>query len=183
MNRRVCKLGVSERHPASGSRYDATHIRVVYALLDFLGRVSEELRDQGELVDVVLSGKEGPCQVHLCKDTSCAPDIDLVAVLLPCQHDLRRSVPPRYDVAGHVVLLLPREPEVDDFQVAILVYEDVARFEVAVYDASRVDVLQPSLRSSDKTVVSSAGAGTYEDLVGEKLDELVVQRLGLNELV
>lgn len=74
------------------------------------------------------AGKQGPALQHFGKDTRGAPDIDLTRIRLPGEHDLRRPVVPRCDVAGHLWFLQSGKAEVTDFQVAVLVYEDVAGF-------------------------------------------------------
>lgn len=65
---------------------------------------------------------------HLRKDTSRAPDIDRDVILLPGEHDLRRAVVPCRDVARHLRVLYSGKAKVTNFQITILVHEDVARF-------------------------------------------------------
>lgn len=107
---------------------------------------------------------------HLREDTSRTPDIDRDVILLPSEHDLRRTVIPCRDVARHLRVLYSGKAKVADFQVAVLVDENVARFlrrsqkkrqeklsnkhilrekkityEIAVDDTSRVHVFQATL--------------------------------------
>lgn len=106
---------------------------------------SQELGDDGELVDVILAGEQRLALQHLRKDAARAPDINLDVVFLPCEHDLRSSVVPRRHVSGHLGVLDTREAEIADLEVAVLVYEDIAGFEITMDDASRVDVFQTTL--------------------------------------
>lgn len=62
---------------------------------------------------------------HLRKNTPCTPDIHFHIVLLPCEHDLGRPVVSRGDIACHLGILYTRQAEVADFEIAILVYENV----------------------------------------------------------
>jgi hypothetical protein len=126
---------------------------------DIVRRGSQQLGDDGELVDVVLAGEERLALEHLSEDAAGAPDIDLDVVLLPGEHDLGGAVVAGGDVAGHLGVLDAGEAEVADLQVTVLVDEDVAGLQVAVHDAGRVHVLQAA-----------------QDLVEEVLDELLLQR-------
>lgn len=56
-------------------------------------------------------------------------------VLLPREHNLRRAVVPRRDVARHLRVGETRESKVADLEVAVLVDEDVGRLEIPVDDA------------------------------------------------
>lgn len=94
---------------------------------------------------MVLSGEERLALEHLGKDAGGAPDVHLDVVFLPCEHDLGRPVIPRRDVARHLRVLDPREAKVANLQVAVLVDQDIARFEVSVDNAGRMDVFQASL--------------------------------------
>jgi hypothetical protein len=97
---------------------------------------------------VVLSGEQWLALKHFCEDTSCTPDIDLYVVLLPCKHDLRRSVVSGRDVTRHLGVLYTGETKVADLEIAVLIDEDVARLQVTVDDTSRVDVFQATLLRS-----------------------------------
>ena len=48
----------------------------------------------------------------------------------PVEHNLGRSIPPGGHVARHLVLGGPRQPEVEDLQLAILVHSDIRGLEV-----------------------------------------------------
>ncbi len=105
----------------------------------------EEFRDDGELVDVVLAWEERLALEHLGEDATGTPDVDLDVILLPGEHDLGCTIVPRRDVAGHLRILNSGEAEVADLQVAVLVDQDVAGFQVSVDDAGGVDVFQAAL--------------------------------------
>ena len=92
---------------------------------DIVGWSSQQLRDDGKLIDMVFSWKEGFALQHLGKDAACAPYIDLDVVLLPCEHDLGSTVVSRRDIASHLRVLDAGKTEVTDFQVAVLVDQDV----------------------------------------------------------
>ena len=66
-------------------------------------------------------------------------------VLLPREHNLWRAIVPRRDVARHLRILQPRQSEIANLEIAVLVDENVGRLEVAVDDARRVRVLQAAL--------------------------------------
>lgn len=69
-----------------------TYVLAANGLNHVVGGSSEQLRDNGELVDMVLSREERLALEHLGEDTACAPDIHLHVVLLPGEHDLWGSV-------------------------------------------------------------------------------------------
>ena len=94
---------------------------------------------------MILAGEQRLPLEHLGKDTSCAPNIDFDVVLLPCKHDLWRSVVPSRYVAGHLGVLNTGETKVADLEVAVLVDEDVGGFEVAVHNTCRVDIFEATL--------------------------------------
>lgn len=111
-------------------------------------RRAEQFGDDGELVDVVLAGEERLALKHLGEDAASAPDVHLHIVLLPGEHNLRRSVVSGRNVAGHLRVLDTRKTEVANLQIAVLVDEDVGGFEVTVDDAGGVDVFQTTLEKS-----------------------------------
>ena len=91
-------------------------------------------------MNMVIPGEEGPAEQHLRKDAPRTPDIDFLIVVLPRKHDFGGAVVAGRDVSGHAQFLDAREAEIADFQVAILVDEEITRFEVAVDDTGGVDV-------------------------------------------
>lgn len=112
---------------------------------DILRWASQKLSDDGELIDVVLAWEEWLSFQHFSKDTTGAPDIDLDVVFLPGKHDFWSTVVSCGDVSGHLWILDSGEAKVANLQIAVLVDEDVAGFEISVDDTSRVDIFQASL--------------------------------------
>ena len=138
---------------------------------------SKQLSDDRELVDMVLAGEQRLALQHLCEDASCAPDINFNIILLPCEHNLRRSVVSCGHISGHLGILDTREAEIADLQVAIFIDEDVAWLEISVDDTCRVDVLQTTLEYE----LALQGSllirrQSYQDLVQEVLNELLLER-------
>jgi hypothetical protein len=88
-------------------------------------------------------------------------------VALKAQHDLWGSVPSRSDVLGHVPCVLlwvhgetSGQSEVANFELAIGIHKQVARFQVAMEDVCGMDVLQAT-----------------QDLVDERLEVCICERL------
>lgn len=136
----------------------SAHILARNGVDNIIGGRSQELRDDGELVDVILAWEERLALEHLGKDAACAPDIHLDVVLLPCEHDLGGAVVPGRNVARHLGILDACETKVANLQVAVLVDQYVTRLEVSVNHAGRVDVFQAA-----------------HNLVEEVLDELLFE--------
>ena len=107
---------------------------------------TQEFCDDGELVDVVLSREERLALEHLSEDAASTPDVHLHIVLLPCEHDLGRSIVSGGDIAGHLRVLDTGEAEIANLQIAVLVDENVGGLEVTVDDTGGVDVFQTTLR-------------------------------------
>jgi hypothetical protein len=83
---------------------------------------------------MVLSGEKRLAFQHLGEDTSSAPDINLNIILLPCEHNLWRSVVSRGDISGHLGVLNTRQAEVADLEITILIYKNVARLQITMND-------------------------------------------------
>lgn len=129
-------------------------------------RRPQQLRNDGELVNMILPREQRLPLQHLREDTSRAPNINLNIILLPRQHDLGRAIVARRHVSRHLRVLDARQSEVADLQVAVLVDEDVAGLEVAMDHAGGVDVFE-----------------TAQDLVEEVLYELFFKRARGEEAV
>jgi len=69
-----------------------SYVFTANGLNHIIRRCPEQFSNDGELVDVVLAGEKRLALEHLCKDTSCAPNVDLDVVFLPCKHDFWGSV-------------------------------------------------------------------------------------------
>lgn len=112
---------------------------------DIVWRCAQEFCNDGELIDVVLAGEQGLSLEHLSKDTASRPDIDLNVVLLPSEHNLGSSVVSRGNVASHLGILYSRESKIANFEIAILVHQDIRGLQISVDDSRGMDVLQTSL--------------------------------------
>ena len=84
---------------------------------------------------MIFAGEQWFALQHLGEDATRAPDIYLDVVFLPCKHDLRSSIVPRRHVAGHLRVLDTGKTKVADFEVTVLVDEDVGGFKIAVNHA------------------------------------------------
>jgi hypothetical protein len=118
-------------------------------------RSAEQLGNDRELVDVVLSGEKRLALEHLGENAASTPDIHLHVVLLPREHDLRRSVVSGGDISGHLRVLNTGETEVTNLQIAVLVDENVGGLEITVDNTGGVDVFQATLGMSDFVVRST----------------------------
>lgn len=98
---------------------------------------------------MILAREEWLSFQHLCENTPGTPNVHLNVIFLPCEHDFGRAIVSRGDVAGHLWILYPGKAKVANFQIAVLVDEDIAGFEVAMDDTGGVDIFQtPLLRVS-----------------------------------
>lgn len=61
-------------------------------LNDFVRWRPQKLSYDGKLVDMIFARKQRFALQHLGEDASRAPNVHLDVVLLPCEHDLRRTV-------------------------------------------------------------------------------------------
>ena len=127
------------------SLHRPTYVLTADGLDNIIGGCTEKFGNDGELVHVVLSREERLALEHLGENASCTPDINLNIVLLPCEHDLRRSVVSGGDIAGHLRVLDTGEAEIANLQIAVLVDENVGGLEVTVDDTGGVDVFQTTL--------------------------------------
>jgi hypothetical protein len=85
-------------------------------------------------------------------------------VALEAQHDLWCSVPPGSHILGHVPRILlgvhgeaTGQSEIANFELAVGVDEQVARFEVAVEHICRVDVFEAAQNLVDEGLEMSVG--------------------------
>jgi hypothetical protein len=125
-----------------------THVLTANGLDNIIWGSSEELGNDGELVHVVFSGEQRLALEHLSENASCTPDVHLDVVLLPREHNLGRTVVTGRDVTRHLGVLYTGQAEIADFQIAVLVDEDVAGLEVTVNNTGGVDVFQATLCES-----------------------------------
>lgn len=127
---------------------------------------------------MILPGEQRFPFQHLRENTASAPDVHLHVILLPRKHDLGRPVIPRRNIASHLRVLDTSQAKVTDFEIAILIDQDVAWLEVAVYYTSGMDVFQPALHRSVFVLLDLplSWVLAYQDLIEEVLDELLFQR-------
>lgn len=113
---------------------------------------SEELGDDGELVDVILSWEQRLAFQHLCENTSRTPNINFDVILLPCKHDFGGSVVSCRDISCHLRILNTGETKIADLKIAVLVDEDVAGLEITMNDTCRMNVFQSTLKDSIRLI-------------------------------
>ena len=106
---------------------------------------TQELSDDGELVDMILSREQRLALQHLGKDTPRTPDVNLDIIFLPCEHNLWGSVVSGGDVSGHLWILNTGETEIADLEITVLIDEDVGRLEIPMDDTCRMDILETTL--------------------------------------
>lgn len=106
---------------------------------------AEELGDDGELVDVILSREKRLALKHLSENATSTPDINFNVVFLPGEHNLGSSVVSCRNIASHLGVLDSGKTEVADLQIAVFVDENVARLEVTVDNTGRMHVLESTL--------------------------------------
>ena len=111
------------------------YVLTAYSLNDVVRGRTKQFRDDGELIDMVFSREERFALEHFSEDASCAPNIDFDVIFLPREHDLGSSIVSRRDVTGHLRILNACKAEVADFEVAILVNQNITRLQVAMNDA------------------------------------------------
>ena len=116
------------------------HVLTADGLNNVVRRGAQKLCNNRELVDMILSWKQWLSLQHLRKDAGCTPDIDFHIVFLPCEHDLGSAIIPGRDIACHLGVLNTGKAKVADFQITVLVDEDVARLKIAMNDTGRVDI-------------------------------------------
>ena len=123
----------------------------------FLSLASKCRQNQLNLLGLVLTWEQRLTQEHFCKNTACCPDIDGCCILSPTCHDFGCTVPSRRDVIGqdsagtlqHWVVVVScwrkylsaSQAKITNLQVAVLIQEQVAWFEIAVKDTCAVNVL------------------------------------------
>ena len=129
----------------------AAHVFAANGLNNIIWGCSQELCDDGKLVHVILAREQRFALEHFCEDATCAPNIDFYVVLLPSEHDLRCSVVARRDVTRHLRILYAGQTEIANLEIAVLVDQDVARFQVSVYDSRGVNVFQTTLEELAET--------------------------------
>jgi len=111
--------------------------------------VAEELDDHLELLFLLLTREKFFPGEHLREDATYRPHINGGRVLFPRQEDLWRSVPPCCDVVGqHYRMALQEwdfcagETEIANLQVTVRINQEIARFQVSVENARRMNIFE-----------------------------------------
>ena len=112
---------------------------------NIIGWGTQKFSDDGELVNMILPGEQGLALQHLGENTSRAPDINLDIILLPCEHNLWGPVVSRRDITSHLWVLDTCQAKVADFQITVLVHENVARLQITMNNTCRMNVFQTTL--------------------------------------
>src|ERR1700761_1216056 len=96
---------------------------------------------------MILSREKRFAFQHFGKDTTRAPNVNFDIVFLPCKHNFRGSVISCRNITSHLRVLDTSKTEIANLQVAILIHKDVTRLEVAMNDASRMNIFQTTLKT------------------------------------
>lgn len=122
------------------NRTGSSHVLTADGLDHIIRWGTEKFCDDGKLVDMVLPWKQRFPFKHLRKNAPCTPDIHFHIIFLPREHDFGSAVISCRHVACHLRVLNTGQTEIADFQITVLIYQDIAGFEVAVHYACGVDV-------------------------------------------
>lgn len=128
------------RHPA--------YVFAPNRLDDFVRWGSQQFGDDRELIDMIFARKQRFALQHLGEYASRAPNVNLYIVLLPREHNLRRTIVPRGNISRHLRILNSSEPKIANLQIAILVDQNVAWLQVPMDHSSGVNIFEPTLPSS-----------------------------------
>lgn len=99
---------------------------------------AHEAEDFLKLVFVGSAGEKGATGVHFRHDAAGGPDVDAGIVGAGSEEDVRGAVPEGYDFIGEGVDWDPEsscETEIGEFELALVVDEEVLRLEIAMQDA------------------------------------------------
>jgi hypothetical protein len=132
-----------------------------------LGGSAQDAEDLEDLVNLGVAGEEGLAGGHLGEDAADGPHVDTSGVLTTTEENLRCAVPESDDfmcVGTERDTERARQTEISQLQVALLVDEQVLRFEITVQDA-----------------VGVAVAGSLEQLERELLDLRSCQHLNCRD--
>ena len=124
---------------------------------------------------MVLSRKQGLSFKHLGEDAAGAPDVNFDVILLPGEHNLRGSIVSGRDIARHLRILDARQAKVANFQIAVLVHQNVTGLQIAMDDTSGMDIFEPALNRCQLRVNFPYQRETHHDLIEEILNELLLQ--------
>ena len=141
------RLGV-KRGPgllvALGQLPDVFPRKVISDESHVLARGSAEHSDGPlDLIQVVVSWEEGRPTEKFREDAPDGPDIQGVGVVRRVQNDFRGTVPTGNDIfcqSGCALFIAAGKTEIADFEIAILIKQEVTRFQIAMNNIGRVDV-------------------------------------------
>lgn len=119
---------------------------------DLVRWCSQQFCYDGELIDMIFARKQGFPLEHLGKYASCAPDVDLYVVLLPCEHNLRRAVVSSRHVSRHLGVLDSSQTKIANFQVTVLIDQNIAWLQVPVNHSGGMNIFEAALFSSVRVV-------------------------------
>lgn len=125
---------------------------------------------------MVFAGEERLGCEHLSENTSRAPDVHLHVIFLPGEHNFRCSVVSRRHITSHLRVLNSGQAKVANLEIAVFIDQDVAWFEIAVDNSSRMDVFETTLEEWSGRLCVTLIDSTYEYLVKKVLDELFLKR-------
>ena len=101
------------------------------AIVIFHGWRTKDVKNERELVVVILAREERLAVEHLSQDATNTPHVDSLGVLLECEHDLGCTVPACGYIFGHEARVVlgagsrTRKTEIADFQIAVGIKEKI----------------------------------------------------------
>ena len=113
--------------------------------------LAQQTVDHQDLFDFAITRKDDVPIDELADHHADRPEIGRRAVLTVAEQKLRRTVPCRWQAMqlASRVIHIDRYAEVGDFDHAVIVDHDVARFDILVHDAGGVDVLETGEHHED----------------------------------
>ena len=147
------------------------HENLVIWVLNLLNEIlpwrSHQLGNHHHLFLFILGGQERLAADELGQDAADTPNIDGSRVLSPGKNDFGRTIPPRGNIVSQSCILshesfdiCPCQSKVTNLQITVAVYQQIPWLQVAMNDATRVDVLE-----------------TAQNLIQEELYMLIAQHL------
>mmetsp|Transcript_96378 Transcript_96378/g.201361 ORF Transcript_96378/g.201361 Transcript_96378/m.201361 type:complete len:223 (-) Transcript_96378:524-1192(-) len=111
---------------------------------------SQEIDDQLQLVLRVVARKEGRSLQHLRENAPDRPNVNGRRVVHPRAQYLRCSIPAGAHILGHgtslkvLVKIHSGQAEVADFEITVRIHQQVPRFQIAMDNLCRMNVLHPA---------------------------------------
>jgi hypothetical protein len=123
----------------------SSYILSIDGLNNIIRRRAEKLSNDKKLINMVLSWEEWLSRQHLRHDATSTPQVNRDIVRSPIKHYFRRSIIPCRNIARHTIILDTSKSKVANLEIAVLINENIARFEIAMNNTSRVDKFQAAL--------------------------------------